>query len=53
MTAKVTGEFYDVNNRGIFCSTDSGISWNMLDGIAWPKEYISQHPRALAVRENG
>jgi hypothetical protein len=24
-----------------------------LDGIAWPKQYLSQHPRALAVRENG
>ena len=27
---KVAGEFYAVNNRGIFCSTDSGISWKML-----------------------
>jgi hypothetical protein len=50
---KVAGEFYAINNRGIFCSTDSGNSWKMLDGITWPKEYISQHPWALAVRENG
>ena len=49
---KVTGEFYAINNRGIFCSTDSGNSWKMLDGIQWPKHYLSQHPRALAVREN-
>jgi photosystem II stability/assembly factor-like uncharacterized protein len=47
---KIAGEFYAVNNRGIFCSTDSGISWKMLkDGIEWPKEYLSQHPMALAV----
>lgn len=49
---KVAGEFYAVNNSGIFCSTDSGISWNILDGIQWPKEYLSQHPRALAIRED-
>ena len=49
---KVAGEFYAINNRGIFCSTDSGNSWKMLDGIAWPKQYLSQHPRALVVREN-
>ena len=50
---KVAGEFYAVNNRGIFCSTDSGISWKMLnEGIEWPKEYLSQHPFALAVRED-
>ena len=53
---KVAGEFYAVNNRGIFCSTDSGNSWEMLEGgnnnsIQWPKEYLSQHPRALAVQE--
>jgi len=47
---KIAGEFYAVNNRGIFCSTDSGISWKMLkDDIEWPKEYLSQHPMALAV----
>jgi photosystem II stability/assembly factor-like uncharacterized protein len=47
---KVAGEFYAVNNRGIFYSTDSGISWKMLEGIQWPNEYLSQHPWALAVR---
>jgi hypothetical protein len=53
---KIAGEFYAVNNRGIFCSTDSGISWKMLnddnDDIEWPKEYLLQHPRALAVQED-
>jgi hypothetical protein len=49
---KVAGEFYAINNRGIFCSTDSGNSWKMLDGIQWPKEYLSQHPFALVVRED-
>jgi photosystem II stability/assembly factor-like uncharacterized protein len=49
---KIAGEFYAINNRGIYWSTDSGNSWKMLDGIAWPKEYNSQHPWALAVRED-
>jgi photosystem II stability/assembly factor-like uncharacterized protein len=50
---KIAGEFYAVNNRGIFCSTDSGNSWKMLnDGIKWPKEYLSQHPRSLVVQED-
>ena len=50
---KITGEFYAVNNRGIFCSTDLGISWKMLkNGIEWSKEYLSQHPMALAVTED-
>jgi hypothetical protein len=51
---KVSGEFYAVNNRGIFCSIDSGIAWDMLDeydGIQWPNEYLSQHPKALAVQD--
>jgi hypothetical protein len=51
---KISGEFYAVNNRGIFCSIDSGISWEMLDeydGIQWPNEYLSQHPKALAVQD--
>ena len=52
---KIAGEFYAVNNRGIFCSTDSGNSWKTLEdsnnSIQWPKEYLLQHPRALAVQE--
>lgn len=40
---KIKGEFYAVNNRGIFCSTDSGSSWKMIDGLQWPKEYLLQH----------
>lgn len=45
-------EFYALNNRGIFCSTDLGISWEEMtdnNGIEWPKEYLSQHPKAFAV----
>jgi photosystem II stability/assembly factor-like uncharacterized protein len=45
---KVSGEFYAVNNRGLFISTDSGDSWKKLD-TSWPKEYPSQTPWALAV----
>ena len=47
---KHAGEVYAVNNRGVFCSTDSGISWRGLD-IQWPKEYLSQHAWALAIEE--
>lgn len=47
---KLVGEFYVINNCGIFRSTDSGVSWRMLD-IAWPKEYLLQHPWALAVKD--
>ncbi|MFL6410234.1 MAG: hypothetical protein ACJ71K_03215 [Nitrososphaeraceae archaeon] len=49
---KIAGAFYAVNNSEIFYSTDSGISWKMPDDIHWPKEYLSQHPWALAVRED-
>jgi photosystem II stability/assembly factor-like uncharacterized protein len=46
---RIRDEFYCLNNRGIYCSKDSGISWDMLD-IPWPKEYSLQHPWALAMR---
>ena len=46
---KTKGEFYAANNRGLFISTDSGISWEKLD-IQWPKEYSLQAPWTLAVR---
>jgi photosystem II stability/assembly factor-like uncharacterized protein len=44
------GEFYGINNRGIFCSTDGGVSWHELD-IPWSKEYTSQHPWGISVIE--
>ncbi len=47
---KVSGEFYAVNNRGLFMSTDLGDSWKKLD-TPWPKEYLSQTPWALAISE--
>jgi photosystem II stability/assembly factor-like uncharacterized protein len=47
---KVSGEFYAVNNRGLFISTDSGDSWRKLE-TTWPKEYLPQTPWALAVSE--
>ncbi len=40
---KAAGEFYAVNNRGVYMSANSGFSWRELD-IQWPKEYLSQHP---------
>lgn len=42
------GEFYALNNRGIFVSSDSGLSWEVLD-IEWRKEYLLQHPFSIAV----
>ena len=48
--SKIKDEFYCLNNRGIYSSVDSGISWNVLD-IPWSKEYCLQHPWALVVRE--
>lgn len=47
---KIKDEFYCLNNRGIYSSVNSGISWNVLD-ITWSKEYCLQHPWALVVRE--
>ena len=46
---KAEGEFYAANNRGLFISTDSGVSWGKLD-IQWPKGYSLQPPWTLAVR---
>ena len=43
------GEFYAINNRGLFCSTDTGLSWRELD-VSWSKEYLSQHSWPLAVK---
>lgn len=48
---KAAGEFYAVNNHGIFVSNDSGVSWRRFD-ISWPKEYLLQNPWALAVRQD-
>jgi photosystem II stability/assembly factor-like uncharacterized protein len=47
---KVAGEFYAINNRGIFYSTDSGISWKMLDGIQHLKGFNSVTYLAFSFR---
>jgi photosystem II stability/assembly factor-like uncharacterized protein len=49
---KTSGEFFAVNNRGIFMSDDSGVSWRGLADISWPKEYLLQHPWAIGVGNN-
>jgi hypothetical protein len=36
---KIAGKFYAVNNIGLFCSTNSGVSMRGLD-ISWPKEWL-------------
>jgi len=43
-----SGEFFAINNRGIFISTDFGVSWKALD-IPWPKKYLVQHPWAIEI----
>jgi photosystem II stability/assembly factor-like uncharacterized protein len=48
--AKTPGEFYGVNNHGLFHSTDAGISWKKLDTL-WPMKYSHQTPWALAINE--
>jgi photosystem II stability/assembly factor-like uncharacterized protein len=44
----VSGEFYGVNNHGLFVSTDSGSSWKKLNTL-WPGEYLQQTPWAIAI----
>ena len=45
---KEHGEFFAANNKGVFASSDSGVSWDPL-GIEWPKSYLAQHPWGIAV----
>jgi hypothetical protein len=47
---KVAGEFYAVNNHGLFLSTDSGSSWKKIDTL-WSREYLQQTPWAIAINE--
>lgn len=47
---KTKGEFYAANNRGLFISTDSGVSWRKLDTQSQNK-YSLQPAWALAVSE--
>jgi photosystem II stability/assembly factor-like uncharacterized protein len=42
------GEFYALNDRGLFRSTDAGKSWTSLD-LDWPSELTEQTPRGLAI----
>jgi hypothetical protein len=42
------GEFYAVNNRGVYRSTDGGRSWER-SGIEWPSAYRERTARGLAV----
>lgn len=42
------GEFYLLCNKGLYQSTDSGLTWTQLD-IPWKSEYIYQHPQMIAL----
>ena len=48
---KTPGEFYAVNNHGLFLSTDSGSTWKKLDTL-WPKEYLKHTPWSLAINKD-
>ncbi|MBB6735426.1 WD40/YVTN/BNR-like repeat-containing protein [Cohnella zeiphila] len=37
------GVFYALNNRGLYRSADSGITWNAME-LEWKEEYIRQQP---------
>lgn len=47
LSASPNGEIYALNNKGVFCSSDSGSSWVKLE-IPWQKEFLKEHPWALA-----
>jgi hypothetical protein len=56
MTAVITnsaaeaGTFYLLNNRGCYCSTTTGLSWEPLP-LPWNERLHYQHPVAIAVGE--
>jgi photosystem II stability/assembly factor-like uncharacterized protein len=42
------GELYALNDRGLHCSRDGGVSWNRID-VAWQSAYEDRTARGLAV----
>jgi len=42
------GVFYAATNKGVFCSTDAGESWNRLP-VNWPDRYLKAHARGMQV----
>jgi hypothetical protein len=42
-SAKTPGEFYAVNNHGLFLSLNAGSSWKKLDTLG-SREYLNQTP---------
>jgi len=46
------GVFYAASNRGIYCSTDAGITWEQL-AVEWPERYHDQRVGALVVTDDG
>ena len=52
LAAGDAGEFYAVNNRGVFRSTDAGSSWKPL-GVEWPEAFEDETCRGLAVVGGG
>ena len=44
------GTFYALSNRGLFRSTDTGVTWESLD-VPWDTAYVTQHQQALVVGE--
>ena len=42
----MSGTFFAVNNTGIYCSTDSGVSWNALP-VQWPDYLRDKRVRSI------
>ena len=45
------GEFFAANNRGVYQSQDSGITWKRLE-IPWSKSYLVQHAWSICVLQD-
>lgn len=43
-----SGNFYALNNRGLYFSEDGGMSWTRLD-VPWKDAYLERRPASLAV----
>jgi photosystem II stability/assembly factor-like uncharacterized protein len=46
------GVFYAASNRGLYRSTDAGITWEQL-AVKWPERYHNQRVGALVVTDDG
>jgi len=45
------GHFYMLTNKGLYASSDTGLSWQQVD-ISWSSAYLQQHQQALLLTES-